>query len=247
MRLTSFKTPVVRAGDDLWQVLRGALIGIPEYSVIVITSKIIALCEGSVLPKVTGTKEEQHAVVKQEAEMYVDPSASKYNAMLAIKHDILSVNAGVDMSNADNQYVLLPKDPYKTAADIWQFFKKEYGVQTVGVLITDSKTFPLKWGTMGTALAHAGFKGIRDMIGEKDLFGHEMSMTQVNIAEGLAAAAVLTMGEVAEQTPICVIQNIPQIEFQDHPPTPEEIAKLHISIEDDVYAPILMAAPWKKN
>ena len=247
MKLTSLKTPVVHAHDDLWQILREAIESIPERSVLVITSKIIALAEGAVVPKVTGTKEEQHAVVKAEAELYVDPSESKYNAMLAIRHDILSVNAGVDMSNADDQYVLLPQEPYESAAQIWEWVRKEYNVKEVGVLITDSKTFPLKWGTMGTALAHAGFKGIRNMIGQKDLFGHEMNMTQVNIAEGLSAAAVLSMGEVAEQTPLCLIEEIPQIEFQDHAPTAEEIKNLHISIEDDVYAPILTAAPWKKK
>lgn len=247
MKLTALKTPVVQANDELWKILRGALKTVPERSVVVITSKIVALTEGAVIPKVTGSKEEQHSVVKKEAELYVDPSASKYNAMLAIRHDILSVNAGVDMSNAGDYYVLLPQKPYESAAKIWEWLRSEYGVREVGVLITDSKTFPLKWGTMGTALAHAGFKGIRNMIGSKDLFGYEMHMTQVNIAEGLAAAAVLNMGEVAEQTPLCLAEAVPQIEFQDHPPTPEEIKSLHISIEDDVYAPILTAAPWKKG
>jgi F420-0:gamma-glutamyl ligase len=247
MKLTPYKTPVVHTHDNLEDILRGAISALPERSVLVITSKIIALAEGAVVPKVTGTKEEQHAVVKAEAEQYIDPSESKYNAMLAIRHDILSVNAGVDMSNAGNQYVLLPQHPYASAAQIWEWVRREFNVKEVGVLITDSKTFPLKWGTMGTALAHAGFKGIRNMIGQKDLFGHEMSMTQVNIAEGLAASAVFTMGEVAEQTPLCIIEDIPQIEFQDHAPTPEEIADLHIAIADDVYAPLLTSAPWRKK
>ncbi|MBP7768741.1 coenzyme F420-0:L-glutamate ligase [Candidatus Woesebacteria bacterium] len=245
MKLIAIRTPIVHAKDDLFTILRAALPQVPERSVVVITSKIVALAENAVVPVVTGSKEEKHQVVAQEAEQYIDPSASKYNAMLAIRHGILSVNAGVDMSNAGNQYVLLPQHPYESAAKIWHWLRATYGLQEVGVLITDSKTFPLKWGTMGTALAHAGFKGLRNMIGETDLFGYQMSMTQVNIAEGLAAAAVLCMGEVSEQTPLCLAEEIPQIEFQDHPPSPQDIQDLHIAIEDDVYAPILTTADWK--
>lgn len=251
MKTTAIKTAIVHAHDNLEQILRDAIIGsiktIPENSVLAVTSKIVALCEGSVKPKVTGDKQEKHAVVASDCEFYTEPSSSRYDVMLTIKNSMLAVNAGLDESNADNQYVLLPRDSYAAAAKIWQFLRSEYGVKNVGVLITDSKTFPLKWGTMGTALGHCGFAGLHNRIGEKDLFGHEMVMTQVNVAEALAAASVLAMGEVAEQTPLCLVEDIPQIVFQDAPLSPEEIQNLHIAIEDDVFAPILTKADWRKG
>ena len=247
MKLTPIKTPIVHAHDDLFKIITSSIPTIEEYSVLAVTSKIIALCEGNISPVVTGSREEKHAIVREEADAYIDASNSKYDVMLAIKDQVLAVNAGVDMSNADNQYVRLPKESYKSSAGLWQSVKTHYGIKNLGILITDSKTIPLKWGTIGTALAHCGFKGVRNRIGERDLFGYEMQMTQVNIAEALAVSAVLSMGEVAEQQPLCLIEDIPQIEFQDQPPTPEEIKALEISIEDDVYAPILQSAPWKRN
>jgi putative folate metabolism gamma-glutamate ligase len=247
MKLIPIKTPIVNAHDDLFKIITTSVPTIKEYSVLAVTSKIVALCEGNISPVVTGSREEKHAIVRAEADAYIEASNSKYDVMLAIKDQVLAVNAGVDMSNANNQYVKLPKESYKSASILWNDVKNYYRIKNLGILITDSKTIPLKWGTIGTALAHCGFKGVRNRIGEKDLFGYEMQMTQVNIAEALAVSAVLSMGEVAEQQPLCLIEEIPQIEFQDQPPTLEEIKALEIAIEDDVYAPILQSAPWKRN
>lgn len=247
MKVTPFKTPIVHAGDDLFEIITQVVPTIPENSVLAVTSKVVALSENNVVPVVAGTKEEKHALVKQVADLYIDPSNSQYELMLTIKDSILGVNAGIDMSNAEQQYVKLPESSYNSASTLWSSVKRHYGLKNVGILITDSKTFPLKWGTIGTALAHCGFKGIRNRMGEKDIFGYEMQMTQVNIAEALAVSAVLSMGEVAEQQPLCLLEDIPQIEFQDHPPTEQEIADLLIAMQDDVYAPILQTAPWKQG
>ena len=246
MQVTPIRTPIVSVHDDLFEIIKAAVPQVPENSVLVITSKIVALCEGNVSPVVTGSREEKQNIVREEADAYIEPSESKYEVMLAIKDQVLAVNAGVDMSNANNQYVKLPKESYKSAASLWNAVKTHYGTKNLGILISDSKTIPLKWGTIGTALAHSGFAAVRNRIGERDIFGYEMQMTKVNIAEALAVAAVLTMGEVAEQQPLCLITDIPQIEFQDRPPTPQEIQELEIDLEDDVYAPILCSAPWKK-
>lgn len=247
MQITPIKTPIVQVHDDLFEIVKNAFSTIPENSVIVVTSKIVSFCEGNLIPLVTGSRDEKHAVVRAEADAYIESNKSKYDVMIAIKDKILAVDAGVDMSNANKHYIMLPKEPYKSCANLWIAVKRNYGIKNVGILISDSKTIPLKWGTIGTALAHCGFKGVQNKIGEKDLFGYEMQKTQVNIAEALAVAAVLTMGEVAEQQPLCLVEDIPQIEFQDHPPTEQEIKDLQIDIADDVYAPILQSAPWQKR
>ncbi|HEX7018068.1 MAG TPA: coenzyme F420-0:L-glutamate ligase [Patescibacteria group bacterium] len=243
MKITPIKTPIVHAGDDMLQLIKQAVPSLPEKSILVITSKVVALWENNVRP----TDIDKHDLVRQEAEYYTEPSQSAYDIMLTVKHGILAVNAGIDKSNAGGQYVLLPDKPYVSAEKIWKFLKQEYGLNQVGVLITDSKTFPLKWGTMGTSLAHCGFKALLDKRGDTDLFGYEMQMTQVNVAEGLAAAAVVEMGEVDEAMPLCVIEDARQVEFVDHPPTVEEQAMLKIELEADAYAPILTKAEWQQR
>ena len=247
MQVRAIQTPIVKKGYDLLALLRDSLRNLEEKSVIAVTSKVVAICEGAIVPVKEGTYEEKHALAKKEAEAYIDESYSKYNLLVAIKHQGIAVDAGIDRSNVGKYYALLPKDPYKSAKEIWQFLRKEFKVKEVGVLITDSKTQPLKWGTSGTALGHCGFKSLVNKIGTPDLYGRDLQMTQVNVAEGLAAAAVLEMGETDEAKPIAVITGASQVEFQQRPPTKKEIKELKIDIKDDVYGPMLSAAPWTKK
>ncbi|OGJ16429.1 MAG: hypothetical protein A2632_03110 [Candidatus Pacebacteria bacterium RIFCSPHIGHO2_01_FULL_46_16] len=245
MKSTAYHTPIVQPNDDLLQILFAAIPQLAEQSVVCITSKIAALCEGAVVPIKAGTREEKHALVAREAEYYLPANASKYDLMLTIKHQVLAVNAGIDESNVSGVYALLPKDPYRLAAEVWQAARAHYQVQQVGVVITDSRSFPLKWGAIGTSLAHCGFAALNSHIGEPDLFGRLLKMTTVNVAESLAQAGTFEMGESNEQQPLAVIQDIPRIVFQDQPPTAPEIAELVIGINDDVYAPLLTSVTWQ--
>lgn len=247
MKVTPIKTPLVKINDDLFAIIKSSIKEIPEESVLVVTSKIVATCEGRVVPVKAGDRDELHNLVRSEAERYIDPNESRYDLMLTVRDKIMSVNAGIDRSNAGEHYILLPKDSQQSANKIWQFVRQEYGVKNIGVIIVDSKTYPLKWGTIGTYIAHCGFLALRDRIGDKDLFGREMKMTTISIAEAIAASAVLEMGEVDEQTPLCLIEDIKQIEFHDHQPTKKELSELLIELEDDLFAPILMRAKWKKG
>ena len=72
-------------------------------------------------------------------------------------------------------------------------------------------------------------------------------MTKVAVVDGLAASAVLVMGEGREQTPIAVINNVPFVKFQNRNPTEQELNELQIAIEDDVYAPLLKSVDWRKG
>ena len=247
MIVKPIKTPIVKKNYDLFALIRDSLRELEEKSIVVVTSKVVALCEGSVVPIKTGTHAEKHALAKKEAEAYIDESHSKYNLVIAIKHGAIAVDAGIDQSNTGNYYAFLPKDPYKSAKEIWYFLKKEFKVKQLGVLITDSRTMPLKWGTMGIALAHCGFKALRNKIGQPDLFGRKLRMTKVNVAAGLAAAAVVEMGEANEAQPLAVITEASQVRFQSKPLTKKQISSLKISIKDDVYGPMLSSAPWIKN
>lgn len=251
MRITAIKTPLVEKNDDLKKIIADSLPSLPEKSVLVIASKIVAYSQGRLVPKVpnldpVAQRAEKHELVKKSADLYLDPSTSKYDLLVTITHQTIAVNAGVDESNAaDNSYVLWPEKMQETANDIWNFLRDHYGVKEVGVIFTDSKTVPLRWGVVGTYLVHSGFLALHNYIGKKDLFGREMLMEQVAVAESIATAAVLEMGEVAEQTPLAVVEDIRLIEFQPRVPTDQELKDLQITLQDDVYGPFLTKADWK--
>lgn len=246
MQITAYRSPIVNPGDDLYQVLQATLPAtLPEKSVIAVTSKIVALAENRVEPVQNDDKHHKHQLVSQEAEYYLDPTSSKYGVMLTVKNGIMAVNAGIDESNTNGFYVLWPEDCQKSANQIWSWLRDTYGVKEIGVILTDSKTTPLFWGVTGAAVSHAGFQALNDKRHSPDIFGRAMQMTQVNVAQGLAAATVLEMGETNEQTPVAIVTDIPEIHFQDHVPTEQELAELKISLEDDVYAPVLTKANWK--
>ena len=84
-------------------------------------------------------------------------------------------------------------------------------------------------------------------VGRPDLFGRPLEMTRVHMADALAAAAVLVMGEAAEQTPLALIDDVPFVEFQDHAPSAEELQKARIEMDDDLYEPLLTSVQWHKG
>lgn len=245
MKINTIKTHKITVEDkDLIQVLDQYIPSLNEGTIIAITSKIVALCEGRVV-KVGDIDKE--ALVEKEAEYFLPRSSSKYGVSLTITGGQLVATAGIDESNADGYFVLWPKDAQKTANQIRQYLQQKFQSRNIGVIITDSKTTPLRWGVTGTAIAYSGFKPLNDLIGTKDLFGRELKMTKVNILDGLAAAAVLVMGEGIEQTPIALINDMQFVEFTKDDPSEEELKSLIISIEDDIYAPLLTKVDWQKG
>jgi F420-0:gamma-glutamyl ligase len=244
MKVTAYKTPLITSKDRMNTVIANAIPHLPEQSFLVIASKIVSTCENRFVPKVTGEKPEKWELVKKEAEWYTDPHSSKYNLMLTRKRNWMFVNAGIDESNSDNQYILWPEDPQKSVNQIWQFVRKHYKVKEVGVIITDSSSIPLNWGVIVHGIAYCGFWPLRSYIGKPDLFGREMKMEQVNIMQSIAAAGGFEMGEGAESTPLAVVRDVKDIQFQDHIPTADELAQLRIELEEDAYAPLLTKAEW---
>lgn len=248
MHVQAFKTPIVTAGQDLYPVLTKAIPQIPERSVLVVASKLFSTSENRFVPKITGTPEEKHALVRKEAEFYTDPHSSKYNLMLTIKRNWMFVNAGIDESNADGKYLLWPEDPQRSVNALWKFIRSHYGVKEVGVTMSDSASIPLNWGVTGLAIAYCGFKPLYSYIGRPDLFGRAMKMEQVSVVQSLTTAAVFEMGEGDEATPLGLVTELgDKVVFEDHVPSDEELKELKIEIEDDVFAPVLTKAEWKRG
>ena len=242
MKITPIKTHRITVKDsDLLKVLDRHLPKLKERSVIAITSKIVSICEGAVVP---ASKANKHVLVKKEADLYLPLASNKYGFHLTIKNGTMIASAGIDESNGNGNYILWPRDSQKTANTIRKYLTHKHKLNDLGVIIVDSKTTPLRWGTVGTTLAYSGFSALNNYVGKKDLFNYRMRVTRSSIYEGLGASTVLAMGEGDESTPIAIVEELPLIRFQRRNPTSEELGSLSISIEDDVFAPILTKAKW---
>lgn len=245
MKVTPIKTPKITVDTgNLIRFLDKCIRSLKERSVLAVTSKIVSICEGSTVRVDKITKEE---LVRQEAQQYIPPEESKYRITLTIKNGILIPTAGVDESNGNGYYILWPRRPEKTANAIRRHIKKRFNLKEVGVIITDSKTTPLRWGTTGVSIAYSGFIPLNSYIGKPDIFGKKLKVTKASVMDGLAAAAVAVMGEGREQTPLAVIGDVPFVTFQQRNPTRKELRGLKIDISEDLYAPLLLRAPWHKG
>lgn len=229
---------------DITGLLAESLDRVPERSVIAITSKVVSLCEGRALPVSEYSKDE---LIEREADLFIPRSENKYGVYLAIKNNMLAPTAGIDESNTGGYYVLWPKDPQASANRCWEFIRSHFSVKHAGIIITDSTSSPMRLGVTGKSIASCGFCPMVSRIGHTDLFGKPLKQTRINMADALAASAVLVMGESDEQTPIAIIEDVPFVEFSDHAPTAEQLKAWSVEMEDDLYASFLMRMDWRKG
>lgn len=202
---------------------------IRERDIIAVTSKVVSLSENRCVQK---SQMDKLTLVRQEAEQYLGEIS--YDCHLTIKCGHLIPSAGIDESNSqDGSYILYPSDPFASAKKIHQFLKKTFQIKKLGVILTDSRTYPLRQGVIGAALSYYGFKGVESQVGEKDLYGRELKMTKINVADALAASATLLMGEGSECRPLARL-NAPVhfIELDDN-------KEIMIDKEKDLYWPLL--------
>jgi len=232
MIIQAIKTRVFQEGEDLFAFITHYFKKIPERSVIVITSKIVALAENrTAVAKDVETKEK---LIRAESEFAMQ---TKYT-WLTVKDGVVMASAGIDESNADGKLILLPKDSFKMAGFLRKKLQQKYGLKYLGVLITDSRTMPLRAGITGVALGYAGFRGVKDYRGKPDIFGRKLKVSRIDVADSLATAAVFLMGEGNEQQPLAIIKNIP-IKFCNKIHRKE----LYINIQDDMYRPFFSKLP----
>lgn len=227
MIVQPIKTRIFQEGESLTAFILEHIKNIPEFSVLVVTSKIVALAEKrtAIYKNIQAKKK----LVYLESDLVLPTK----HVWLTIKDGMVMASAGIDESNANGKLILLPKDSFLSAHILRKKLKKVYGIKKLGVLITDSRTAPLRLGVTGVALGYAGFRGIKNYCGQKDIFGRPFKFSRVDMADSLATAAVLTMGEGKECQPLAIIEKAP-IEFR------EKINKeeLRIEIKDDMYRPL---------
>lgn len=243
MIVTPLKTKLIEPGaQTIFEVLDAHLPNLEENSVIAIASKIVSLCEGRVVSR---DSTDRLTLVQKEADWYLPEELSSYGFQFTITGNTLIPESGIDESNSGGGYLLWPKNPQQSANEIRQHLKQSFGLKNIGVIITDSTCTPLRWGTTGIAVAYSGFEPTNSYIGQTDLFGREFRVTRSAVANGLAAAAVVSMGEGTEQTPIVIIKDTPLVKFQDRDPSPEELENFYITSKDeDLFAPFLNAVKW---
>jgi len=227
MKINAIKTSVFRPRQDLLAFINKYIPDFFEKDILVVTSKIVALGEGRLVKKTD--KRAKLRIIRQESEAVLRTK----HVCLTIKDGMALANAGVDESNADGQIILLPQDSFRAAAEIRQYFKNKYRLKKFGVIITDSRCLPLRAGITGIALGYAGFKGLKDYRRKKDIFGRPFKFSRVDVADSLATAAVLIMGEGREQQPLAVIKDAPA-----HYISQVDRGELKISIQDDIYGPL---------
>ncbi|HYY91096.1 MAG TPA: coenzyme F420-0:L-glutamate ligase [Candidatus Dormibacteraeota bacterium] len=221
MIIYPLKSNLVRPGDSILRLFTEALVNsrlrLRTNDVLAVSSKIIALSENRVrsLDSVRAT-EKARGLAKRFS---LNPSFTQLvlseadsviggvrGALLTIKGGDAVPNAGIDRKNAPRGSVVLwPRNPDKNALRLRQQVKLRFG-KNIGVVIVDSRVAPLRLGTIGFAIGSAGFHPTRDQRGASDLSGRRLEITFRAVADGLAAAAQLVMGEADERVPFALIR-----------------------------------------
>lgn len=230
--------PVIAPGDDLVALLAAALdagpLTVTAGDVVVVPSKVISRAEGRFVDldrvPVDGAAEALAAKVQKDSRLValvLQESAAVSRAapgVLITRHRLghVSANAGIDTSNAHppgglrgaderRWALLLPQDPDASAVALRAGLMQRYGVP-LGVIITDSMGRPFRMGTVGFALGVAGVPPLVDQRGRGDLFGKPLEFTVTALADQVAAAADLLLGQADEGHAAVVVRGLPLID-----------------------------------
>lgn len=224
--------PIIQPGDDLAGILLASMqrtgINLMDGDILVLAQKIISKSEGrfvhlsQVIPSIRAielaaqTEKDPRLVelVLQESREVLRTRPGT----IIVEHKLgfVCANAGIDHSNvsgssgepADEWMLLLPENPDLSAQRLRQCLEEAAQV-SIGVLIIDSHGRAWRLGTVGVAIGLAGLPGLADLRGQPDLFGYRLRITEVGVADELAAAASLVMGQANEGTPAVHVRGFP--------------------------------------
>lgn len=223
--------PLIRQGDNLADIVVNALeknnIPIQDNDILVFAQKIVSKAEGRLVNLVTIKPSPRAMELAQQTEKdprLVELILQESNEVLRtrigtiiVEHKLgfVCANAGIDHSNvagigdsAEEWVLLLPMEPDHSAEKIRRDMQYKTG-KRIGVLIIDSHGRAWRNGTVGVAIGVAGMPALQDLRGTQDLFNFTLRITQVGVADELAAAASLAMGQAAEGTPLVHVRGFP--------------------------------------
>lgn len=230
MKALPIVTRRIEPNEDIFPLLVSVLPRpLKNGDVLIVTSKVISFAEGQIVP--CRNEKELHELIAKEADEIVEDEESK-GFLLTKKQGMFLPNAGIDRSNVPEGYaVLLPKNAQASAEHLRNALQKQFAIEHLGILIVDSRILPFRQGISGIPLGIAGFSAISDERGKPDLFGKPLRVSQIAVADVLAAFAQLFFGQSAESCPFLLLEDAP-VFFTDQSQHPEELC---IDPKDDLF------------
>lgn len=219
--------PDVQPDDDVAQLVGAALLSaeitLQSGDILVVAQKIISKAEGRFANLADVTPDEQARAVAQQTakdprlvQLILDESdeiSRLKPGVLVVRHRLgfVSANAGIDRSNTGDEdedvVLLLPQDPDASAESLRHALHARFGIAP-GIVISDSHGRPHRLGTLGVAIGVSGIPALWDRRGEPDRYGRVLQHTDVGVADELAAAAGLLMGQAAEGAPVVHVRGV---------------------------------------
>ncbi len=236
MQIKAIKTEIFKENEDLIKFISKHIKNIKEGSILVISSKIVALSEGRVVSNLNIKAKEK--LIKIESDLAIKTKL----VWFTIKDDMVMASAGIDESNGNGRLILLPKNSFDSAELILKKIKKIFKVKKLGILISDSGILPLRAGVIGVAIGYAGFQGVRDYQGMLDIFRRNLEFSRTDVADSLATGATFCMGEGNERQPLAIITDAPVIFKQK-----TDRKELIMNKKQDIYAPLFKNLKVKKH
>ena len=216
----------IAPGQSIAEIIIKALpakaLSLGDGTVVVLCQKIVSKAENRYVELATvnpSQRANELAALCAKDPRFVELVLRESSAVLRCVKDVLIVrhrlgfvvaNAGIDQSNIPNaaqRVLLLPQDPDASAAAIRDALAQRLGIR-VGVIISDSFGRPWRLGVCGTAIGCAGLNPLIDLRGKPDRFGRALRVTQVAVADEIAATATLVMGEADEGRPVVLVSGV---------------------------------------
>jgi coenzyme F420-0:L-glutamate ligase / coenzyme F420-1:gamma-L-glutamate ligase len=204
--------PELRPGDDLAGLLCEAAPWLEAGDIVVVTSKVVSKVEGRLLavpPDPVGRELARQAAITAETVRVV---ASRGRTRIAqTRHGIVLASAGVDASNVRrDELALLPLDPDASAARLRAQLRGRLGIE-VAVVVSDTIGRPWRIGLTDIAIGVAGMAALVDLRGAVDRHGNELELTEIAVADEVAAAADLGKGKLAS-VPAAVVRGLSTVD-----------------------------------
>ena len=201
--------PEITVGVDLGsligEVCYSADFGLIDGDVLVVTQKIVSKAEGAMVEIDQNDPLSHKPIVEREAVRILRRRGDLI--ITETKHGFVCANAGIDLSNvARGHAALLPEDSDRSARRIRDRIRGTQGL-SVGVIVSDTFGRPWRRGVTDVAIGCAGVAAVVDLRGTEDAFGRELMVTEVCVADELAAAADLVCGK-AEGVPVALVRGV---------------------------------------
>ena len=200
--------PEFRPGDDLAAAIATAAPWLRDYDILVVTSKVMSKCEGRIVDAPVDAEQRdmlRRKLIDAEAVRVLARKGKTLITENAI--GLVQAAAGVDGSNVDSaELALLPKDPDASAAALREGLRDRLGV-TVGVVVTDTMGRAWRNGQTDVAIGAAGLRVLHGYEGSQDRHGNELIVTEIAVADEIAAAADLVKGKLTD-IPVAVVRGL---------------------------------------